>query len=116
MSDWKLVFIVLNRDEYLEEVLEGFVELDVRGATVIDSVGMGQLIAHAAPVFGGISRLVTGARPYNKTIFTVVEAAKIEAIVKVYEQICGSLDDPGAGLIFTVPVDFVKGLSGEALA
>ncbi len=115
MSRLKLLFIVLNQEEHLDELLEAFVELDVRGATVIDSVGMGQIISHDIPVFGGLRSLMTGSRPYNKTIFTVVEEDKIQEIVKVYEQICGSIDEPGTGLIFTIPVDFARGLPGEAL-
>lgn len=116
MKDLKLVVIVLNQEEFLDELLQAFVELDVRGATVIDSVGMGQIIAHDIPVFGGLRSLMTGARPYNKTIFTVVEEKKVSEIVNTIEHICGSLDEPGTGLIFTLAVDFVKGLPERSLA
>lgn len=116
MSRLRLVFIVLNREEFLDELLEGFVELDVRGATVVDSVGMGQIIAHDIPIFGGLRSLMTGARPYNKTIFTVVDEGKVESIVKIFEQVCGHLDEPGTGLIFSIPVDFVKGIPEQALS
>lgn len=115
MNELRLVFIVLNEDEYLDELLEAFVELDVRGATVIDSVGMGQIIAHDIPIFGGLRSLMTGSRPYNKTIFTVVEKNKVEEIARVFEHICGPLDEPGTGLIFSLPVDYVKGLPEKPL-
>jgi len=116
MSRLKVVIIVLNREEYLDELLEAFVELDVRGATVIDSVGMGQIIKHDIPIFGGLRSLMTGARPYNKTIFTVVNEDMVESIAKVFEQICGDLDEPGTGLVFALPVDYVKGLKDEGLS
>ncbi len=116
MNKLKLVVIVLNQEEYMDEILEAFVELDVRGATVIDSVGMGQIIAHDIPIFGGLRSLMTGARPYNKTIFTVVEENKVPEIVNTIEQICGSLDEPGTGLIFSLSVDYVKGLPEKSLA
>ena len=111
----KLVFIVLNKDEYLDELLEAFLELDVRGATVVDSRGMGQIISHDVPIFGGLRSLISGSRPYNKTILTVVNENKIADIVQVFEQICGSLNEPGTGLIFSVPVEFVKGLPETSL-
>ncbi len=116
MSDSKLLFIVLNNEEYLDELLQAFVEIDVRGATVIDSVGMGSIIANDIPLFGGLRSLMTGTRPYNKTIFTVVNTEKVTEIVEMFEQICGSLDDPGTGLIFTIPLDFVKGIPVDALS
>jgi len=116
MNNTKLIVVILNKEEHLDELLEGFVELDVRGATIIDSVGMGQIIAHDVPVFGGIRSLISGARPYNKAILSVVSEEQVEPITKVFEQICGSLDEPGTGLIFTVPVDFVKGIRKESLS
>ncbi|MBC8466091.1 hypothetical protein H8D57_03605 [bacterium] len=116
MTKRKLVVIILNREELLDELLEGFVELDVRGATVIDSVGMGRIMSLDMPIFGSLRSLMTGARPYNKTILTVVDEEKVEAIAKVFEQICGSLDEPGTGLIFSLPVDYVKGLPDQSLS
>ncbi|MBT3231225.1 MAG: hypothetical protein HN356_00275 [Calditrichaeota bacterium] len=115
MSKLKLVVIILNKEEFLDELLEGFLELDVRGATVIDSVGMGQLIANV-PIFGGLRSLMSGARPYNKTILTVVDEEKIKPIIDVFEQICGCLDDPGSGLVFVLPVDYARGLQDKALS
>jgi len=116
MSDLKLLIIILNEDEYIDELLEAFVELDVRGATIIDSVGMGKIISQNVPIFGGLRSLMEGSRPYNKTIFTVVQAEMVDTIVREYEKICGSLDEPGTGLLFTLPVEFIKGLRGKSLA
>lgn len=41
----KLLVLILNKVEKLEEVLEGFIEIGVIRATVIDSVGMGHVIS-----------------------------------------------------------------------
>lgn len=114
-TDLKLLFIILNQEEFLDELLESFIEIEVRGATIIDSVGMGQIISHDIPIFGGIRSLINGSRPYNKTLFTVVPAEKVPEVVRVFEQVCGPLDKPGVGLIFTVPVDFVAGFRNEPL-
>ncbi len=115
MSKLKLVVIILNKEEYLDELLEGFLELDVRGATVIDSVGMGQLIANV-PIFGGLRSLVTGTRPYNKTILTVVDEEKAKPIIDVFEHICGNLEEPGTGLAFVLPVEYARGLPDQSLS
>ncbi len=116
MKGLKLLIIILNKEEHLDELLEAFVELDVRGATVIDSVGMGRIIRNSIPIFGGLRSLMEGSRPYNKTIFTVLHEDKVEEIVREYEKICGCLDDPGTGLLITLPIDYVKGLPGKSLS
>ena len=54
---------------------------------------------------------VQESRPGNKTIFTVVDENKIPRIVQGIEQICGTLDEPGAGILVTIPVGTVKGVS-----
>jgi len=116
MNKLKLLIIILNEDEYIEELLQAFVELDIRGATVIDSVGMGKIISQNVPIFGGLRSLMQGSRPYNKTILTLVREEKVEEIVREYEKICGSLSSPGTGVLFTLPVDFAKGLREESLS
>jgi len=116
MSKIKLLIIVLNKEEHLDELLEAFLELDVRGATIIDSVGMGHIISDTVPIFGGLRSLMEGSRPYNKTILTVVQEDKIEDIVREYEKICGCLDEPGTGLLITLPIDYVKGLPSRPLS
>ncbi|MCK4561266.1 MAG: hypothetical protein KAV45_15955 [Calditrichia bacterium] len=106
-----LLILVLNKEEHLEEVLEVFLELDIHGATIIDSIGMGRILAHDIPIFAGFRNLMQESRPGNKTIFTVVDEKKIPRVVQGVEQICGSLDKPGAGILVTIPVGIAKGVS-----
>ena len=54
----KLLFIILNSAENLEEVLEGLLEVGVTGATVVDSVGMGHIIEDV-PLFAGHAQRVS---------------------------------------------------------
>jgi len=106
-----LLIFVLNKEEHLEEILEVFLELDIHGATIIDSIGMGRILAHDIPIFAGFRNLMQESRPGNKTIFTAVDENKIQRIVQGIEQICGSLDEPGAGILLTIPVGIAKGIS-----
>ncbi len=50
----KLAILVLNKEEYLEPILEGFIEIDVTGATIIDSIGMGHILSSEVPIFAGL--------------------------------------------------------------
>ncbi len=106
-------FLILNKEEFLDEVLEAFLELGIRGATVIDSVGMGRILTVEVPIFAGLRDLLPGSRPYNKTIFTIVEEKKVLKIIEAVEQIIGSLDEPGTGVTFSFKVDNVRGIAPE---
>ncbi len=106
----KLLFFVLNKEELLEEILEAFLELGIPGATIIDSVGMGAILTHDIPIFAGFRNLLEGSRPANKTILTLIDDTMVEPAIQTIEQIVGSLDEPGNGILFTIPVENVKGL------
>jgi len=106
----ELLVVILNEEELLEDVLSLFLELEIKGATVLDSVGMGRILATDMPIFAGFRDLMVGSRPYNKTILSVVPSEKVESVVKGITDISGGLDDPGKGLIFTLPVNSIWGL------
>ena len=107
----KLLVFVLNNEEYLEEVLEAYVEADVAGATILDSEGMGRFLTYEVPLFAGFKEFMKGNRPYNKTIISVIrEQTAVDKLKKLVDNIVGGLDKPGTGIMFTVPVDCVAGL------
>lgn len=109
------LFIVLNQVDYLDEILETFVQVGVRGATVLDSQGMAGAIVHSGsslPLFGSLKTLMDGARPYNKTIFTVLESEEVlERTVKAVQEVLDDLPDQGLGFMFSVPVGNVYGMT-----
>jgi nitrogen regulatory protein PII len=105
----KALFIVLNQESYLEDILMAFVELGVKGATILDSQGMAgamlQVERHI-PFFGALKSSMESARPYNKTIFTVIHNE--EVLNRVVERINLMFADakrPGLGFMFSVPVE-----------
>jgi nitrogen regulatory protein PII len=106
----KLVIFILNKEERLQEVLEALLELDINGATIVDSVGMGRIMAHDIPIFAGFRNLLQDSRPGNKTILTIIEDKKSEPLLKGLEQIVGDLNEPGNGIFLTLPIDFIKGV------
>jgi nitrogen regulatory protein P-II 1 len=110
--DYHLLVFVLNREEELEEILLGFVEIGIPGATVLDSVGMGRILSHEIPLFAGLRSLIIGTRPSNKTIFTVIPGReKVDQAIHLIEDICGDLAEPGSGILFSVPLSDVRGVA-----
>lgn len=111
------LFIVLNQVDYLDEILETFMEVGVTGATVLDSQGMAGAIVHGGgnmPLFGSLKHLMAGASAYNKTIFTVLESE--EMVEKTTAAVQGVLDDlpvDGLGFMFSLPIGKVYCMSGK---
>jgi nitrogen regulatory protein P-II 1 len=109
----QLLIAVINHEEKVDDILAGFIELGITGATVINSEGMGRVLGFDVPIFAGVRALTSRSRPTNQTIFSVVEEEKIEAVISLIQEICGELDRPGAGILFTIPVNRVVGLAPE---
>jgi nitrogen regulatory protein PII len=109
-----LLVFICNQPERLDEVLEGFLEVGITGATIIDTVGMGQILSSEVPIFAGFRSMFRGASTVNKTILSVInEPAKVEEAFAIIEEAVGTLDEPGNGIAFTVPIDRVRGLMPE---
>ena len=110
----QLLIAVVNQEEKLDQILAGFLELGITGATVIRSEGMGRVLSHDVPIFAGLQTLLARARPQNQTIFSVIrEDAKVRRAIALLQQVCGNLDDPATGIAFTLPVHRVVGLAPE---
>ena len=110
----QLLIAVINEEEKLDEILSGLVELGVTGATIIGSEGMGRVLSHDVPIFAGLEALALRSRPQNQTIFSVIrDDGKVDQVIALLQEICGNLDDPATGIVFTIPVTRVVGLAPE---
>jgi nitrogen regulatory protein PII len=109
-----LLVFICNQPEKVEEILEGYLELGITGATIIDSLGMGRILATEVPIFAGFQSLFSAASSYNKTILSVIqEREKVEDAFDLIEEICGKLGERGVGIAFTIPLEHVRGLMPE---
>ena len=109
----QLLIAVINREEHIDDILTGFLELGITGATMVASEGMGHVLASDMPIFAGVRALHAHARPENRTLFCVAEDEKIEAAVTMIQNVCGDLNEPGVGICFVLPVARVVGLAPE---
>jgi nitrogen regulatory protein P-II 1 len=108
-----LLIAVVNEPDKVDEILSGFLELGITGATVIGSEGMGRLLTHDIPIFAGLQSLIAGSRPQNRTIFSVVSDDKVDPAFDLLQDVCGNLAAPATGIAFSLPVDRVVGLAPE---
>src|ERR1700712_5672549 len=107
----QLLVAVINHEESVDDLLAGFVEIGITGATVLESTGMGRVLSREVPIFAGVRSLDERSRPRNRTIFCVADEAKVEAAIAIIQETCGGLDSPGRGIVFTLPISRVVGLS-----
>ncbi len=111
-----LLVNVLEQTEHLPAILEEFARLNIKGSTVINSTGMGRVLMQvgaATPGIEGIKKTLRKMEPSNKMIFTVIrERELLEKAIGIVKSLCGDLTEPGKGILFVVPLEFVDGLSG----
>lgn len=103
------LFIVLNDLSYLEQILSKFLELKVRGATIMDSQGMAAAIMNNEGmnfIFSGpFQRSLDNDQKASKTIFSVIpEVEKVEEVVTEVRKIVEKSKKQVIGFMFTIPV------------
>jgi nitrogen regulatory protein PII len=109
----QLMVIVLNKVDKLENLLKEFIEIGIKGATVIDSTGMAKVLHDDfddIPIFGSIKMFINESYPFNKTIFVLLKDEQIEPAIDSVKKIIGDLSKPDVGILFTMPVNRVEGI------
>ena len=111
----QLLVAVINDPDRLDEILRGFYDIGIRGATVLHSEGMGRVLSQDVPSFAGLQDLVANSRPQNRTLFSVIESpALAERAMAILQEVCGRFSDPATGIAFVVPVERAIGLATDS--
>lgn len=105
-----LLIAVLNNEELLDELITGWLDIGVTGATVLESTDFLQLISSNIPIFAGFRTLTSGGMSHNKTIFTAIEDKEVlKQSVSYLETVCSETGKPHQGVYLVTPlVDFGK--------
>jgi nitrogen regulatory protein P-II 1 len=109
----QLLIAVINQEERMEEILSGFLEIGITGATLINTEGMGRLLASEVPIFAGLQALAGRTRPRNQTLFSVIDDGKVDAALALLQEVVGDFSQPATGIVVTLPVNRVLGLKAE---
>ena len=73
----ELLVIVLNKTEFLNDLLSLMVEAGITHSTILDSEGMGHHLAYEIPIFAGLRQLIGETKAHNKTILALVDSREI---------------------------------------
>jgi len=104
----KLLFIVLNEKQFLEDIVNLFLENGIHGANVFDSTGIKSQLSNI-PLFSDFLDFLRERSDVSKTIMAIVNESDINAIVDGIEQIMGSLDTHSGAMVCAVDLFYLKG-------
>lgn len=108
----KLVILVLYDIDYIDEVLEYFVELGVGTGIVLEGTTLMEAMSRKIPLFADFAFGGRGERGHAKMIFGVARADMINALISGLEDIIGDLEDSDRAALFTMDIEHIKG-SGQ---
>lgn len=117
----KLLVFVLNNIDKLDDFLIELSKRGLNGATIINSIGIAQSLyksksanTYQSVIMNSLKALLeSNDHNENKTIFSVVNESQEKMFYKAIETVIGSLSKENSGIIFTIPVDSVMGLTSH---
>ncbi len=109
----KLMFFVLSNSSLLDFLLEDLSLAGIKGATVINSTGMGMILSKKEDSILGLSlkSLFNNTDNDSHTIFCIIENNQLEIVKKVIYDVVGDLNKPNTGVFFTLPIDDIDGIN-----
>ncbi len=111
-----LVFIAKNAD-VVSPILRELMENKIGGGTVVECEGMLQALYESQveppPLFGSLRQFLNPASAKGKILFVVLADGQLDTARETIHRVCGELDKPNTGILFTLPIGYVEGLQRE---
>lgn len=104
----KLLVLVLYYSDILNDVLEFLVDMNVEGATIMRSEGMGAHLS-GLPLFASFLGFMREDRHASHTIMALIPAAEEADIIHGIEAITGDLEKTRGAALITLDVSSYKG-------
>lgn len=106
----KLMIFILNRNDVLDSLLEGFSAAGLKGATIIESTGLAVALSRmGSNIFSASLRAILNNEENNHTVISIIKDNQLDIARKVIYRTVGDLSSPNTGVLCTVPLDFVEG-------
>lgn len=100
-----LLTTVINNEALLNDLITGWLDIGISGATVIETTDVVQLISTNIPIFAGFRTLTGGGMLHNKTIFAAIEdKALLDQAIAYLETICQRSGKSHQGVYFVTPI------------
>jgi nitrogen regulatory protein PII len=110
----KLFIYVLHKTELLDRLLKELHKNEIKGATIINSTGMGRKLfgTDDQAFIGSLRALFMDSRVESNMILIALPDHQVDVVYKVIDEVVGDLSMPYSGIAFTVPIDQIKGYKG----
>jgi hypothetical protein len=105
-----MIMLVLDDPDQLDDVLEAWEKVGIRGATIVESTGIQRLRRRSVPmryIFQSPELMEEG----HLTLFVIVDGEQmVQDCLRATEQIVTDLDGPNTGVFAAWPLAFVRGV------
>ncbi|MHA2601019.1 MAG: hypothetical protein AM324_002675 [Candidatus Thorarchaeota archaeon SMTZ1-83] len=109
-----LLIIILNKEEYLDDVLSVLIEMGITDVTIVDTQSLEMALAYRVPIFAGLKFQLGGRTPYSKTIFALADDKNTgKEIIELLKEVGIDLEEKGVARIVTIAVESVLGTPPE---
>jgi len=107
----KFLVYVMNNVDLMDAFIHQLKERNIKGATIINSTGMGRKLVESEDMdfIGSLRVLFDNPRAESRTFFMALEDEQVSVVLKIIDEIAGDLTKPNSGIVFTMPIDFIKG-------
>ena len=110
----KLFIYVLYKTELLDKLLKALHKSDIKGATILNSTGMGRKLFssddHA--FIGSLRAMFESSRVESNMIFIALPDEQVDIVFQVIYDVVGDLSEAYNGIAFTLDIDKIKGYKG----
>ena len=104
-----MAMFVLNDSKKIDQILDGWSQVGVNGATLLESTGA---YRRRMRIPGRYAYATTSKDETNTTLMAIVEKEDtINKCLEMTEKIIGNLDEPNTGVFSYWPLAYVKGIS-----
>lgn len=111
-AEHRLIVAILKEPEFVDHLLELFVEHDVRGSTILEARGMAEHLAAHMSLFAGFKSAFR-AVGHSQVVLTLVPVDRTGEVLEMIRIAVGGMETPGSGIAFALDVPRVIGLSKE---
>ena len=106
----KLLILVLEDADQVEDSLSAVLELDVAGVQVVDASTVMDVLAREAPIFAGLRELVTRPKARSKMILGIATGDILAELDRLLKRVGIDLSAKGVGYAVLLPMDAHIGL------
>lgn len=110
----QLLVTILKRASVMDELMRSLAKVGVRGATVLDGIGMAESLVHMEdlPLFGVLRRIMMDdEHEGSKVMLIALEDRIVGNVMDIVRLTVGDMSEPNTGIMFTLPIIRFEGIS-----